>query len=107
MNHLTPSQGKTVYEKDSVCGKMLMSKPETDVVHMELDPGKSLPVHTTPVEVFFYVLQGTVQIEIGEEEITADADTLVESPKDIPHGLHNPGIEPCRLLVVKTPRPEK
>jgi hypothetical protein len=30
---------------------------------------------------------------------------LIESPKDIPHALHNTGEDDFRVLVVKTPRP--
>ena len=105
MKIITVNQGKEAYSRDSVTGRKLLSKPETEVVHMELAPGKSLPVHRTPVEVFFYVLEGTGEIEIGDERRAVEKDTLVESPKQIPHGLHNTGSEPFRVLVVKTPSP--
>lgn len=100
-----PADGKTAYNKNSVIGRKILSIDEVEVVHMEVGPGKTLPLHKTPVEVFFYILEGKGEIEIGDERAVGEPDTLVESPKYIPHALHNPGTETFRLLVVKTPRP--
>ncbi len=74
-------------------------------MHIKIAPGGVLPLHTTPVDVFFYVLEGNGEIEIGEEREKVAPDMLVESPKDIPHALHNPGDTVFRVLVVKTPKP--
>jgi quercetin dioxygenase-like cupin family protein len=105
MNIIRREQGQEAYNKNSVVGKKLLSKPEGDVVHLEIQAGASLPVHTTAVDVFFYVLEGEGEIEIGNEREKVRPDTLVESPKDIPHGLHNTGSSLFRVMVVKTPRP--
>jgi mannose-6-phosphate isomerase-like protein (cupin superfamily) len=57
------------------------------------------------VDVFSYVLEGQGIVEIGGEQQTVSADTLIESPARIPHRLLNPGDGVFRVLVVKTPRP--
>lgn len=75
------------------------------VAHIILKPGESLKKHITPVDVFFYVLEGQVTIEIGGEREIIGPDTLVESPAKIPHSLANEGNDIGRILVVKTPRP--
>ena len=59
----------------------------------------------TPVDVFFYVLEGEGVVEIGGERETVSRDTLVESPVRIPHRLLNESDGVFRFLVVKTPRP--
>jgi len=105
MNIIKPVQGKEAYNKNGVLGRKMFTKSEVEVVHMELEPGSTLPLHKTPVEVFFYILKGKGEIEIGEERVEVEADSLVESPRMIPHALHNTGTETFRLLVVKTPRP--
>ncbi len=105
MNIITPDQGSTAYNKDAVLAKKLLSKSEVEVVRIELAPGSSLPVHSTPVEVFFYIIEGFGEVEIGEERQAVQAGSLVESPKDIPHGLHNNSDSPFVVLVVKTPKP--
>ncbi len=83
----------------------MLVKDEVEAVHLQIEEGGSLPVHTTPVEVFFYVLEGEGEIEIGDERTAVTVDTMVESPKMIPHGLRNTGSGPFRVLVVKTPLP--
>lgn len=105
MNIITPEQGSTAYNKDAVVAKKLLSKTEVEAVRIELAPGSSLPVHSTPVEVFFYIIEGTGEVEIGEERQTVQAGSLVESPKNIPHGLHNSSGSPFIVLVVKTLKP--
>lgn len=105
MNIVSPKEGKEAYNKDKVVGTKMLSKEEVEVVHLDIAPGKSLPVHTTATEVFFYVLEGAGEIEVGEERQKVVKDNLVESPKNIPHGLHNTGAGPFRVLVVKTPKP--
>ncbi|MGM0432443.1 MAG: cupin domain-containing protein [Spirochaetota bacterium] len=76
------------------------------VVHITLQPGAHLKTHTTPVHVVFYVLSGSIQIDIGSESGVFSADTVVESPKDIPHALTNTSTEePARILVMKMPKP--
>lgn len=102
---IPPEGGTEVYNKNSVFGKILLSKDEVEVVRLELGPRSSLPVHTTPVDVFFYVIQGKGEIEVGAERKVVSAGMLIDSPKGISHGLHNPGEEVFRVLVVKTPKP--
>ena len=74
-------------------------------VHILLKPGESLKKHITPVDVFFYVLEGEGVVEIGDERETVGPDTLIESPARIPHRWLNEGDGDFRVLVVKVPRP--
>ncbi len=75
------------------------------VMHMTLLPGQSLKPHITPVDVFFYILEGTPDVLVGEETVTVEKDSLVESPKDIVHCLANNSDSIARILVVKAPKP--
>jgi len=83
----------------------LFDSPHVAVAHITLGPGEALKRHTTPVDVFFYVLEGTGTVEIGDEESEVSRDMLIESPAGIPHTLANPGTVSFRFLVVKTTRP--
>ncbi len=76
-------------------------------VHILLKPGESLKRHITPVDVFFYVLEGEGTVEIGDEAQRVGEDTLVESPARIPHRWVNDGPGDLRILVVKVPRPRE
>jgi len=75
------------------------------IMHITLEPGQAMKWHVTPVDVVFYVLEGKVNIGIGDEEEEAATGTLVESPKGIKHMLANPHKERTSFLVMKLPRP--
>ncbi len=74
-------------------------------MHITLMPGESLKPHITPTDVFFYILEGTTDVRVGEETIAVEQDSLVESPKDIVHCLSNSSGSVTRILVVKAPKP--
>jgi mannose-6-phosphate isomerase-like protein (cupin superfamily) len=81
--------------------RKLMDLPKAQVVHMKLGPGDSLKKHITPVDVFFYVLEGEGAVEIGDEKIIVGTDTLIESPANIPHAWYNESRDTLRFLVIK------
>jgi len=74
-------------------------------VVITLKPGEALKRHITPVDVFFYVLEGTGVVEIGDEKQVVSKDMLVESPARIPHTWSNESGAVFRVLVVKVPKP--
>jgi len=88
-----------------VSARELLSTEHAQVVMVTLQPGEALKLHVTPVDVFFYVLEGEGIVEIGGEQQTVARDTLIESPARIPHRLLNESDAVARFLVVKTPRP--
>ena len=88
----------------NVSVRMLYDTEHAQAVHIELKPGEALKKHVTPVDVFFYVLEGEGVVEIGDEKQEVSRDMLIESPAKIPHRLLNPGNGIFRVLVVKVPR---
>jgi len=71
-----------------------------------LKPGESLKKHITPVDVAFYVLEGTGIVEIGDKKEQVFRDMLVESPKDIVHCWYNESDDILKFMVVKVPKPK-
>ena len=78
---------------------------DAQAVHITLKPGESLKRHATPVDVFFYVLEGSGIVEIGEEKEEVIKDTLIESPAGIVHCWYNKSDKILRVLVTKVPKP--
>ncbi len=99
------SDASTMKNVHQVDARKLYDKDTAQAVHLELQAGESLKRHITPVDVFFFVLEGQAEIEVGEEKQIVEANTLVESPKDIVHCIANPTDSILRVLVVKAPRP--
>jgi len=87
-----------------VDARMIYSHENASVTIITLRPGEKLKRHITPVDVFFYVLEGTGVIEIGEERKTVGQDTIIHSPARVVHCWYNEADEPLRVMVTKTPR---
>ena len=85
--------------------RKLYDKDSAQAMHITLQPGEALKPHITPVDVFFYILEGTPDVLVGDEKIQVKADSLVESPKNIVHCLYNNSTSVARILVVKAPKP--
>jgi len=88
-----------------VDARKIYDSPHAIAVVITLQPGEALKKHMTPVDVFFYVLEGIGVIEIGDEKKTVRKDMLVESPARIPHKWTNESNGVFRVLVVKVPKP--
>jgi mannose-6-phosphate isomerase-like protein (cupin superfamily) len=105
MQTISVTQQPTMANPHGVEVRKLHDTPHAQAMHITLQPGQSLKKHITPVDVFFYVLEGTGVVEIGPESRTVGPDTVIDSPARIPHCWHNRGDAVLRVLVVKTPRP--
>jgi mannose-6-phosphate isomerase-like protein (cupin superfamily) len=88
-----------------VDARKIYESPHAVAVVITLNPGEALKKHITPVDVFFYVLEGSGVIEIGDEKQNVGKDMVVESPARIPHRWINEGTSVFRVLVVKVPKP--
>ncbi len=85
--------------------RQLYDKDSAQVMHITLKKNESLKPHKTPVDVFFYILEGTPIVAIDDEKIICHKDQLIESPANITHYLSNESDELARILVVKAPKP--
>ncbi len=84
--------------------RKLYDRENAQAVHITLKPGEALKPHITPVDLFFYILEGTPEALVGDERVTTEAESLIESPRDIPHCLYNNSESIARILVVKAPK---
>jgi quercetin dioxygenase-like cupin family protein len=70
-------------------------------------PGDGSPagMHTHLVDQLFYILSGTMSLEIDGQAYTAHPGTLVVFPAGVPHRNWNGGSEPTVHLAFNTPLP--
>jgi mannose-6-phosphate isomerase-like protein (cupin superfamily) len=59
-------------------------------------------VHYTDDEAW-YVLEGTLAFQLGEQHVQASAGTAVFAPRGVPHTYWNPSPTPARYLLIMTP----
>jgi mannose-6-phosphate isomerase-like protein (cupin superfamily) len=105
VNALQVPESEDVRKVHNISAYPLHANDHVMATMIVLQPGEAMRLHATPVDVFFYALEGTGVVEIGGERQTIVADMLVDSPARIPHRLMNESNAPFRFLVVKTPRP--
>jgi len=89
-----------------VDARKLYDSEHAQVVVITLQPGEQLKKHITPVDAIFFVLEGTGVVEVGDEKEEVGANTLIDSPANIPHCWYNESDAVFRVLVVKVPRQE-
>jgi len=105
MKIMTLSETQTTNNPHGVDARMLYDRETAQAIHIRLNPGQSLKPHITPVDVFFFIIEGTPDILVGEEKQRVTANTIVESPKDVVHCIYNNTDRVARILVVKAPKP--
>lgn len=98
-------EAEVVKNPHGVKSQKLYTSEHASIMHIVLEPGEKLRQHITPVDVFFYVLEGKGIIEIGDEKKEVVKDTSIDSPKDIMHCWYNEGTERLRIMVIKIPFP--
>ena len=64
--------------------------------------GVSLHVHEDEDELV-YVIDGEIEVTLGDQTMTATAGVLALLPRGIPHGFTNIGDKPSRILDVILP----
>ncbi len=106
MKIINVEKTKVVETPHKIDVRKLYDSETAQAMHITLQASETLKPHITPVDVFFYILEGAVDVLVGNETITVAKDNLVESPKDIIHCLSNNSEAVARILVVKAPKPK-
>lgn len=87
-----------------------LSAPGREVVQVrvDFDPGYVAPMHTHPGEEIIYVIEGTLEYEIGGKKVTVKAGDVLFVPAGTPHTAKNIGSTNGAELatyVVETGKP--
>ena len=68
--------------------------------------GSPAGLHTHAVDQVFYILSGTMGVEIEGTEYQAGPGTLIVFPAGVPHRNWNAGAEPTVHLAINVPLPD-
>ena len=69
-------------------------------VYIVLEPGQALGEHTDSPEELLLVLEGEVEVAVGEERARAGAGEMAVVPPLAPHGIRNVGTTTARIVGV-------
>lgn len=74
------------------------------VVELATQPGQGVKVHVHDHEdELVYVVEGEIEVTLGDQSMRATAGVLALLPRGIPHGFLNIGDKPSRVLDVILP----
>lgn len=65
-------------------------------------PGPPPHIHEDADEAI-YVLEGTLEMRVGEQRLTGAAGAVMLVPRGTLHALANPGPGPARMLIILSP----
>ncbi len=94
-------EGKVL--KSGVRVKELIKNENVKVMNLKLKPEDSVPAHSVPVGVFFYVVAGKGTIVIGGEAGVVQRDDIVLCPAGTEMSLVADQGEDFSVLNIKTP----
>ena len=88
-----PAQAQQTGTKRTDLQRHDLSAPGREViqVRVDFDPGYVAPMHTHPGEEIIYVIEGTLEYEIGGKVVTVKAGDVLFVPAGTPHSAKNIG----------------
>jgi len=82
-------------------GRILFSSGNYELIRLTLQPGESMEIHSQPMDVVFYVEEGTGTLTVENEILEIPGRTTVHVSAGIPRAWSNKGVVPLIILVNK------
>ena len=64
----------------------------------EMGPGAAAPLHTHQADEMIVILEGTLEVQLGDEIQSVGADHTLVIPSRVPHGFSVAGEDKVRIL---------
>ena len=105
---LRPGEGPSVQIRTSTCTFKATGKDthgQFGLFEFVMEPGTegaSPHIHKQLTEMF-YVVEGEVELVLGEQRVIGTPGAFMLVPENTPHGFSNPGQTPAKLLIMFCP----
>jgi mannose-6-phosphate isomerase-like protein (cupin superfamily) len=105
---LQPGEGPSVQIRTSTCTFKATGKDthgHFGLFEFVMEPGTegaSPHIHKQLTEMF-YVVEGEVELVLGEQRVIGTSGAFMLVPENMPHGFSNPGQTPAKLLIMFCP----
>jgi len=86
------------YQENQVVSRTISQREDLSITLFAFDKGEAISSHASVGDALVHVLDGTAEITIGDEKITAAAGDVVVMPANIPHALD--AIERFKMFLV-------
>jgi len=75
------------YQDGSVVSKQIIKKPNGNITLFAFDKDESLSEHTSPYEAVAFIVEGEMEIKVGDISSRLTDGEIIVLPPGIPHGL--------------------
>ena len=84
--------------EQGIASRVLAKTTGGNLTLFAFDAGQGLTEHTSPFDALVLVLEGSLDLTIGETAVRATPGTVVRMPAGTPHALE--AHEACRMLLI-------
>lgn len=89
------------YQEGQVISRTISQTPTVSISLFSLDKGEGISSHITPGDAMVQVLDGEVEITIGDNVYTVKEGETIIMPSNVPHGLEARVRFQMLLTVIK------
>ncbi|MGH4121007.1 cupin domain-containing protein [Clostridium sp.] len=89
------------YQEGQVISRTISQTPTVSISLFSLDKGEGISSHITPGDAMVQVLDGEVEITIGDNIFTVKEGETIIMPSNVPHGLEARVRFQMLLTVIK------
>ena len=85
---------------DGFSSKELISQGNGGVKLIRIEPNSIYPLHEHPEKLeYIYILEGTIEVQIGENNFTGTKGEFLSLPHSIKHSISNSNSETSIILI--------
>ncbi|MGM0471706.1 MAG: cupin domain-containing protein [Bacillota bacterium] len=88
---------------DDILVRKVLKNEDVQVMNLVLEPGDKVPEHSVPVNVFFYIVEGSGTLRIGDDKQVVQAQDIIPCSPNTKMSLQADQDERFVVLNVKTP----
>ncbi len=92
------AKGLIDYSEKAIVSKQLLKKPNGNVTLFAFDTNEQLSEHTSPFDALVMIVDGIMEIGIGDEKVIAEEGEIVNLPANIPHSLL--AVQPSKMILI-------
>jgi quercetin dioxygenase-like cupin family protein len=85
-------------QPNGIASRVIARSQGGNVTLFTMDAGEGLSEHTAPFDALVVVLEGAVQIQVGNGSDVVRAGQVLRMPANVPHALK--AEDPARMLLV-------
>lgn len=102
MKHIQPDEWKEVLNNEGSVGNLVMTDNKLEIVHLSLEKGAEIPLHALPIDVYFFVIEGTPSFLTDENETQCKENDVVFCPANKMRSWKNNDNKTSKILVTKS-----